>query len=85
MVAYLTHEITDMKSTPTPRYGMGADGYTLRGGAPTSKMIKLAGEKRWRRLMVWQFSNVGTLFIRIKGQALVVNEHSLPQPANANS
>jgi hypothetical protein len=41
-------------------------------------MIRLEGEHCWRRLMVWQFSNAGTLFVRIKGQPFVVNEYDIP-------
>jgi hypothetical protein len=80
MADYLTQTIAEAKrSETTPRYGMTADGYTKRSGAPSSIMIRLEGEKVWRRLMVWQFSNAGTCFVRIKGQALIVNEYDLPQ------
>lgn len=73
------HKIEQLKRTKeVPRYGMSADGYTLRSGAPTSVMVRFAGEKRWRRLMVWQFSNVGTCFVRVKGVALVVWDYLLP-------
>lgn len=72
MVEYLTAEIAETKRTETPRYGYTADGYTSRKGAPTSRMIRLAGEKRWRRVMVWQFSNAGTAFVRINGKPLVI-------------
>jgi len=78
MVTYLKTPIEAMKRTETPRYGMTADGYTRKSGAPTSRMIRLAGERRWRRLMCWQFSNAGTLFIRVNGQTLIVNEYDLP-------
>ena len=76
---YLETRVESMKQTEPPRYGMAADGYSLRSGAPTSRLIRLEGEKRWRRLMVWQFSNAGTLFVRIAGQPLVVREHDLPE------
>lgn len=71
-VQYLETSIAETKTTDTPRYGMAADGYTLRSGAPTSRMIRLEGEKIWRRVMCWQFSNAGTLFVRVKGQPLVI-------------
>jgi hypothetical protein len=77
-VEYLDRKIVSMKWTKMPRYGMTADGYTKRSGAPTSRMIQLEGEKIWRRLMVWQFSNAGTCFVRIKGKPFVVNEYDLP-------
>ena len=78
MAEYLTTKIEAIKTTKTPRYGMTADGYTVRSGAPTSKLIRLEGDKRWRRLMCWQFSNCGTLFVRVNGQPLIVNEFDLP-------
>ena len=78
-VQYLQTKIVASRRTAQPRYGMGADGYTLRSGAPTSVMIRLEGESRWRRVMVWQFSNAGTIFVRIKGECLVVNEYDIPQ------
>ena len=70
---YLEIPIAERKQTATtPRYGMTVDGYTTRAGAPTSWMIRLHGEKRWRRVMVWQFSNAGTAFIRVRGKVLVI-------------
>ncbi len=75
---YLEKKIVETKRTETPRYGMAADGYTVRSGAPTSMMIRLEGEKIWRRLMVWQFSNAGTCFVRIKGECLIVPDHTIP-------
>ena len=78
MVEYLEQKIVEVRHTETPHYGMAADGYTLRSGAPTSRMIRLEGEKRWRRLMVWQFSNAGTCFVKIKGKCLVVRNCDLP-------
>jgi hypothetical protein len=74
----LDTKIIAAKRTATPRYGMAADGYTLRSGAPTSVMVLLEGEKRWRRIMVWQFSNVGTCFLRIKGNDVIVSEYQIP-------
>ena len=78
-VQYLQTPIVAIKQTNTPRYGMAADGYTLRSGAPTSRMIRLQGESRWRRLMVWQFSNCGTLFVRVAGSPLVVHDYDIPE------
>jgi hypothetical protein len=37
-------------------------------------MVRLEGETKYRRLMCWQFSNAGTLFLRIKGENVVVPE-----------
>jgi hypothetical protein len=71
-VQYLKDSIVEVKSTSVPRYGMAADGYTLHSGSPTSKMIRLNGSSRWRRVMCWQFSNNGTLFVRVKGENYVI-------------
>ena len=79
MPEYLTKKIVDAKCTSAPRYGMTRDGYTKSSGAPTGTMIKLEGETRWRRVMVWQFSNAGTAFVRIKGKPLIVNEFDIPK------
>lgn len=76
---YLTTRIVETKRTETPRYGVTADGYTRKSGAPTSYMIRLEGESRWRRLMAWQFSNVGTLFVRVKGETLIVRDYDIPE------
>lgn len=76
----LTTKIEAARRTRTPPWGMTVDGYTKRSGAPTSYMIRLEGETRWRRLMVWQFSNNGTLFVRIKGESVIVNEYDIPEP-----
>ena len=79
MVKYLQTRIVETKRTETPRYGMCVSGYTRRSGAPTSLMIRLEGEKRFRRLMVLQFSNAGSCFVRVNGQVLFVNDYMLPQ------
>ena len=79
-VTYLTTPIVEVRQDPPPRgSGMTREGYTKRSGAPTSRMIRLQGEKRWRRLMVWQFSNLGTLFVRLDGKPHVVREEMLPE------
>ena len=81
MVQYLETTIAEAKRDyPKTQWGMSRDGYTLRSGAPSSLKIRLDGEKRWRRLMVWQFSNAGTCFVRIKGECMVVREYDIPEP-----
>jgi hypothetical protein len=77
-VTYLETKIVETRETERPRYGMTVDGYTVRSGAPTSLMVRLEGEKRFRRLMVWQFSNAGTCFVRVGGKPLVVRGHDIP-------
>lgn len=79
-VTYLTTPIVEVRHDPPPRgSGMTREGYTKRSGAPTSRMIRLQGETRWRRLMVWQFSNLGTLFVRLDGKPHVVREEMIPE------
>ena len=60
-------------------------GYTVRRGAPTSIMVRLQHETRLRRLMIWQFSNVGTCFVRIGGKAYVVSDYMIPEVHEATS
>lgn len=72
MVEYLQANIAAKRQTNAPRWGMTRMGYTLSSGAPTSWLVRLEGEKRWRRLMVWQTSNAGTCFLRVKGKNYVV-------------
>lgn len=72
---YLDKPIVETRERAAhPGSGMTRSGYTLRRGAPTSLMIRLDGEKIWRRLMVWQFSNCGTCFVRVKGECLIVRD-----------
>lgn len=76
---YLAVKIVEARRDyPRPGAGMTSDGYTKRSGAPTSLLIRLDGERRFRRLMVWQFSNSGTCFVRIKGECLIVREYEIP-------
>lgn len=78
-VKYLTTPIAEVRIDPVRQgAGMTRDGYTKRSGAPTDRMIRLQGEMRWRRLMVWQFSNSGTLFVKVGGENLIVPWHDLP-------
>ena len=78
MVDYLQKKIAESKRTAVSRTrGMTREGYTTRAGAPSQWMIRLVGEKIWRRVMVWQFSNAGTAFVRIGGKPYVIAEHDL--------
>lgn len=63
---------------PPTHYGMTAAGYTKKSGGPTSIMVRLEGEKILRRLMIWQFSNAGTCFIRYKGETIIINDCDIP-------
>lgn len=84
-VTYLTTPIAEVRNDPPPRgSGMTSQGYTKRSGAPTARMIRLQGEKRWRRLMVWQFNNLGTLFVNIDGKPHVVREEDIPRESTSS-
>jgi hypothetical protein len=41
-------------------------------------MVRLAGERRFRRVYCWQFSNAGTIFLKIKGENVIIHEFDLP-------
>lgn len=77
MTTYLETPIESARRTDLPRWGRTADGYTKQAGAPTGYLIRLRGEKRERRVMCWQFSNVGTFFVRIRGKAHIIPSHAL--------
>lgn len=77
MVEYLKTPIVAARQTVVPRYGVTRAGYSKRSGAPTSYEIRLQGEKRWRRVMVWAFSNTGTLFVRVNGRPLVTDHWAI--------
>ena len=79
----LRERVTAAKRTERPTWGMAADGYTLRSGAPTSILIQVGDSARWRRLMCWQFSNAGTLFVRIKGVEYIVDDYAVERALNA--
>jgi hypothetical protein len=57
-------ESVDVREHGNPRPRLTRDGYTERGGSPTTFQIRFKGEKRWRRVYVLQFSNAPTLFIK---------------------
>lgn len=71
------HKICEVRQTEQPRYGMAADGYTLRSGAPSRFLVRLDLDKRFRRVMIWQFSNAGTAFVMVKGQPLVIRDEGV--------
>jgi hypothetical protein len=78
---YLTTKIVSACCVPIGRdHCMTRDGYTKLSGAPSSTMIRLEGETRWRRMMFWCFSNGSTYFVRIKGQALIIPSNHVPNP-----
>lgn len=76
-VNYLETPIAAKRIVEAPRYGLTVGGYTTRAGAPTPYMIRLEGENRWRRVMCWQFSNVGTCFVVIKLVPFIIRDGTL--------
>lgn len=72
-------KIVASKQTKRPNYGIAADGYTISSGAPTSYMVRLEGEKRWRRVMELCFSNTSTTFLKIKGKKEIVEWYDIPR------
>lgn len=61
------------ESTRKPRDRLTRDGYTVAAGSPTSIEVRLFGEKRWRRVYVVCFSNIGSCFIRTKTGRIYCN------------
>lgn len=76
-VKRLQKKIVDCKVTKAPNYGRSPTGYTYSQGAPTVYKVKLEGERMFRRLMCWQFTNVATYFLRISGVEYIVPEAEL--------
>jgi hypothetical protein len=49
-----------------------ASGYGSK--IPTSKMVRLPGDKRWRRVYCMIWSNIGTCYVLVKGQRVIVGD-----------
>ncbi len=63
--------------------GLTAKGYTTDAGAPTRYVLQIDGEQMWHRVYVWQISNNGTAFVRLRGQRYVIrNEHFIRAKAD---
>jgi hypothetical protein len=48
-----------------------ASGYG--GRLRSTRMIRIQGEKVWRRVYVMQYSNAGTAYINVKGEKWIVS------------
>ena len=57
-----------------PRPRLDTMGYTLKGGSPLTRQVRLPGEKRWRRVYMICFSNAGTAFIKVHGKMVVLSD-----------
>jgi hypothetical protein len=47
-----------------------ASGYG--GKIPTSKMVRLPGDFRWRRVYCMIYSNIGTCYVLVKGKRVII-------------
>ena len=66
------HKFTIRAEDTTPNYGRSADGYGRK--IPTNRLIRLEGEKRWRRVYAICFSNCASHYIMIGGDAYYIHD-----------
>lgn len=66
-------DVTDAKRVPAD-YGRGADGYGRR--IATDYMVRVACDRRWRRVFVCCISNAGTTYVEIAGTWHVIRDYS---------
>jgi hypothetical protein len=71
---YVVAEVA-IRGSPLPR--LTRDGYTQRSGSPTAYVVRLAFEDRWRRVYCIQYSNAGSLFIRVNGARVFLSLFTL--------
>lgn len=62
----------EWKRTKLPQQRLCRDGYTKRGGTPTDIVVRLAGEKIWRRVYTLCFGTGVTQIIYVRGDAMVI-------------
>jgi hypothetical protein len=60
-------QVIAVRRTPAPRSGQTRTGYGKR--LATSWELQLA-DRRWRRVLVMQYSNAGSAYVRVGGKAL---------------
>jgi len=68
ITATINIEDLESKSEPMPHHVMGLS-YTRTGYGkkiPTTRMVKLPGSPRWRRVYCCIFSNAGTCYVADK-------------------
>ena len=58
--SYAMSEV-EHKITPIPRKGQTRSGYGRR--LPTRYLVRLPGERRWRRVLAICYSNAATLYV----------------------
>lgn len=72
---YLPGDIVDAKSTKPPRAALDRLGYPGKRGAGTQHMVKLRGEKKWRRVMS---SEHGVMWVVIQGKKRYIGSSMIP-------
>jgi hypothetical protein len=55
-----------------PYEGRTEEGYTTNAGAPCCYMLQIDNKGKWHRVYIWQISNNGTAFVKLRGQRYVV-------------
>lgn len=70
-------DVTGKKIDPhygDTRHYMTNGGYTKKSGVPTKYKVQIEGSKRWYRVYSYCVSNSATLFIKKKGDFLIVRD-----------
>ena len=75
---HLKTPIVEVKYTDFPLYAMVKNPYTIRTDEPTNRMVKLEGEKFWRRVMCWGYKNMETYLIWLKGRPFRIHDRDFP-------
>jgi hypothetical protein len=75
------HQVTAAKQTETSPYQQTASGYGSK--LQTSYMIQLDAKPRWYRIYCICYSNVGSLYVMVKGTRLFIrNEYEIQDLAS---
>lgn len=65
----------EVKEAPMTHHRLGLSltrtGYGSK--LPTSRMVRIPGDNRWRRVYVTQYSNAGTCWIVVNGKRVIVS------------
>lgn len=59
------------------RAGLSETASGYGGRLRSTRMLRITGESRWRRIYIMQYSNAGTAYVRIKGQVVIVRDSDL--------
>jgi hypothetical protein len=66
----------ELKSEPMEHHKLGLS-WTRTGYGkkiPTTRMLRFAGEKVWRRVYVMIWSNAGTAYVIVRGRRFIVTD-----------